>query len=71
MMHDFYNWGMFSGGGFMFLFWILLAVAIIWLVVSYKDKSSASTETALDIAKKRYAAGEITKEELDEIKRNL
>jgi putative membrane protein len=71
MMHDFYDWGMFSGGGFMFLFWILLAVVIIWLVVSYKDKSSGSTETALDIAKKRYAAGEITKEELDEIKRNL
>ncbi|PWI33201.1 electron transporter RnfE [Vibrio albus] len=70
-MHGFYDWGLFSGGGFMFLFWILLIIAIIWLVFSSKNRNNSPTETALDIAKKRYAAGEITKEELDEIKRNL
>lgn len=30
-----------------------------------------SNQSALDIAKKRYAKGEITKSELDEIKKNI
>lgn len=54
----------------MMIFWILIIVVIVWLIQNQRnDKTSA--ESALDIAKKRYAKGEISKEELDEIKRNL
>ncbi len=36
-----------------------------------QHRESTESETALDILKKRYAKGEITKEEFEEIKRNL
>ncbi|SMS02954.1 hypothetical protein VIM7927_04316 [Vibrio mangrovi] len=64
--HDF-HFGLF-GGGYMFLFWILLIGVVVWWVVSIKRDPQMS---ALDLAKKRYANGEITKDELDEIKSHL
>jgi len=70
-MHAFYDLGLFAGGGHMFIFWILLLGVVIWLVFSFKNSNQNQPESALDIAKKRYAKGELTKAELDEIKRNL
>jgi putative membrane protein len=62
----------------MFLFWIAVIVAILflirWLVVStrrYKDRRAGATDSALEILKIRYAKGEITKEEFEEKKRDL
>jgi putative membrane protein len=37
----------------------------------FGNESSGHFETSLDIIKKRYAKGEINKEELEEIKREL
>ena len=62
------------GGGFM---WILLLVMIgilLYFVIQTakrKNGGEVSEETPLDILKKRYAKGEITKEEFDRIKREL
>jgi putative membrane protein len=62
------------GGLFM---WILLIVGIILIVFVVtrlsRDKSSEPKlhESAMDILKKRYARGEITKEEFEQMKRDL
>jgi putative membrane protein len=75
------GWG-FGMGWFglvmMGVFWVLVIVAIIflvrWLAVSSRSNRSdgpKSEESALEILKKRYARGEINKEEFEEKKRDL
>ena len=73
--------GMMGGGMgiWMFLgmvFWILLIVGIVLLVVWVVQKAMGGgagrlEESALEILKKRYARGEISKEEYEEKKRDL
>jgi len=64
------NWGHMMGygygGGFMWLIILaLVGIAIYFLMQGSKSKDSSKsiTETPLDILKKRYAKGEIDKEE--------
>ncbi|PKN76380.1 MAG: hypothetical protein CVU52_05050 [Deltaproteobacteria bacterium HGW-Deltaproteobacteria-10] len=62
------------GGMFMgILFLILLAVAIYFIVqnIRFKNVNGQANETPIDILKKRYAKGEITKEEFDRVKKEL
>ncbi|HPL98258.1 MAG TPA: SHOCT domain-containing protein [Smithellaceae bacterium] len=70
---DMMGWGFGYGGMFMWLiFLVVLAVAIYFIVVVAKNKNLGGTnETPLEILKKRYAKGEITKEEFDRIKNDL
>lgn len=65
-----YGWGMGFGWFFMVLFWILVILGIVYVVqaVAGRGKRSEKQETSLDILKKRYARGEITKEKRGEIK---
>ncbi len=64
----------FLGMLFFILFWLLIIVGIVflvkWIIVQTKSADGAS-ETPLDILKKRYARGEINKEEFEEKKRDL
>jgi putative membrane protein len=71
MMH----WGSFSGMGFggfgwifMVLFWILVILGIVYFIKHLRGgtKVDGAQESAQDILKKRYAAGEITKDEYKE-----
>lgn len=62
----------------MILFWILIALLIVWLIKSLwpssergKGAEKPMEESALEILKKRYARGEIQKEEYLEKKRDL
>jgi len=68
-----YGWGMGFGWIFMIMFWALVIFGIVYLVqVATKGwKSTEQRETPLDILKKRYAKGEITKEEFDRMKDDL
>jgi len=62
------------GGIFMWIiFLIVIGVAIYLIVQATKSKGLESPfrETPLEIAKKRYAKGEITKEEFEKIKKDL
>ncbi len=70
-MHEFYNMGFGIGHFSMMLFLIAIIGLIIWAVFSSKVTHSVEKESPLDIAKKRYARGEISQKELEEIKRNL
>jgi putative membrane protein len=75
-MHDGWGWWMVFSGIWMLVFW----GAIIWLVVwgvkkllGHGESKGGTPEShdPLDIAKKRYAKGEISKEEFDQIKKDL
>jgi putative membrane protein len=63
------------GGMFMWmLFIVIIAVVLIYFVVQRaksKGNLGVSGETSLDILKKRYAKGEITKDEFDRMKNDL
>jgi putative membrane protein len=73
--------GMMDGGMglWMFLgmvFWILIIVGIVLLVVWGVQKGTGSgvgkaEEPAMEILKKRYARGEISKQEYEEKKKDL
>ena len=61
----------------MMLFWVLVLVGIVWVVVyvarsaGRSDPPAPHSESPLDILKRRYVAGEITKEQFDEMKKDL
>ncbi|HDK37511.1 MAG TPA: SHOCT domain-containing protein [Thiolapillus brandeum] len=61
------------GGGFMWLFWILLIVVVLWAVKAAVRGGASSDEstTALDILKQRYARGEIDREEFEQKRKDL
>jgi len=62
------------GGVLMIVFWGLVIWGIIALVrwlSSQGGGSSASAESALEVLKKRYARGEISKEEFEAKKKDL
>ncbi len=78
MMDYYYNQGSMGGGIFGMLLSLLvlaaLVVGIIALVRFMSNSSAGSTiasRSAEDILKERYAKGEITKAEFDEIKKGL
>ena len=61
------------GMGFGFIFMLLFFGLIIWLIVtlSNANQSNKNGPDSLAILKKRYASGEITKEQYEEMKREL
>jgi len=71
-----YGYGMMGYGGMFFglLFWILIIVVAYLLIKNLINQSKTHSDEgklALDHAKERYAKGEITKEEFEEMKKNL
>ena len=72
------NWGYMMGygygGGFMWLILLIVIGILIYFVLQAsksKGFTGSTTETPLDILKKRYAKGEITKEEFDRMKADI
>lgn len=67
-----YGW---YGGGVMWLILIVVAVVIIYFVLNLgkngKILDDSTGESAMDILKKRYAKGEITKEDFDRLKKDI
>ena len=59
----------FFGGGFMWLLWLLLIFAVVYVFANLVGRGNSSPpeykDTPLDILKKRYARGEIDEEEYE------
>ena len=68
-----YGWHNF-GGGFMWLVWILIIVALVWFVMIATRKrgdDSQRNPSALEILRQRYARGEIDRQEFEQKKQDL
>lgn len=70
--------GMLLGGLIMLVFWVglititVVAVHAVWNSGSeQRSSSSGSVDEPLEIARQRYARGEITREEFLELKKDL
>jgi putative membrane protein len=70
------NWGW--GMGLMMLVGLIFWGSIIWLIIwgitrltRREVHSAALKPTPLDIARERYARGEITREQFEQIKKDL
>ena len=56
------------GGGFMWLFWILLIVAVVWALKATapsSGKAEGGDKSPLEILQGRFARGEIDEEEFE------
>ena len=68
------NYGYGYGGMFMWILFIIVIGVVAYFIVQSIGARTAGTgrhETPLDILKKRYAKGEITKKEYDKMKSDL
>lgn len=71
-------WGHYFSAGFgwvmaalMVIFWVIVIALAIWGIMRLSRSSSGSKSNALEIARERYARGEINKEQFEELKKNL
>ena len=76
-MHDWMpemGWGI--GPLFMIAFWVLVILAMVYVGKALMSRGSEGStppesETPLEILKKRYARGEVNKEEFEEKRKDL
>ncbi|OGW27790.1 MAG: hypothetical protein A2X59_05450 [Nitrospirae bacterium GWC2_42_7] len=68
-----YGWGMGFGWLIMIIFWGLVILGIAYIVKSLAGgvKKEEKDTTPVEILKKRYAKGEITKDEFEKMKDDL
>lgn len=59
------------GGMFIWIIFIVIIGLLIYLFARFLKKSDRTAETPLEILKKRYARGEITKEDFDRMKKDI
>jgi putative membrane protein len=73
----FHTWSWGGGMWFGWIFWLVVIGAIVWLIINQSNRSrnqnqiSSPNESPIDILKKRYAKGEINKEQFDQMKKDL
>ena len=71
-MHEGLGWWTAFGGLWMVIFWVGLIALVVWAVNKLSGRGSSETKhNPMDIAKERYACGEILKEDFERIKKDL
>ena len=73
MWKEWWGLGPFGMGWlFMLLFWILVIIGLVYLVKMIFGKTRPwQSDDAIDILNRRYAAGEIDREEYERIKKSI
>ena len=67
-----WGWGMMGMGLlFMVLFWALVILGIVALIKGLRGSSGSVTNRSFDILKERYARGDITREQFEQMKRDI
>ncbi|QKT05039.1 SHOCT domain-containing protein [Ectothiorhodospiraceae bacterium 2226] len=64
------GWG-FGMHALWWLFWVVLIVGVIFALLQGSGRREARRETPYEILQRRYAEGEISKDEYEERKRTL
>ena len=75
-MHDVSGWWMVFGGLWMLIFWVAIIALVVWAIKKLTEHRGPGPGTPekrdpLDIAKERYAKGQISREEFEQIKKDL
>jgi len=71
-MNEGMGWWMAFGGIWMVIFWGGLIALIVWGIKKLTERGDSTPKNRpLDIARERYAKGEITREEFEQIKKDL
>ena len=70
-MHDGMGWWMVFGSIWMVFFWAVLIGTLAWLVSRVVGYPRARHGDALEVAKQRYASGEISREDFQRISEDL
>jgi putative membrane protein len=75
-LHEGMHWGISFGWIWMIFFWAVVIALVVWVVKKLTERGTTPIDSTvptkpLDIAKERYAKGEITKEEFEQIKKGL
>lgn len=66
------SWWWVFGGFWVLLFWGGLVALIVWAVKKLTERGGTVLKSApLAVVKERYAKGEITREEFEQIRRDL
>ena len=74
--HNGMGWWMMFGGIWMVVFWGVVIALAVWGISKLTQRGGSGSSTTarddpLDIAKERYAKGEISREEFEQIKKDL
>lgn len=74
--HDGMGWWFIIGSVWMVIFWILIIALVAWGIKRLSGNRDSGSDAAgmgnaLGIARERYARGEISREEFEQIKRDL
>ncbi|MFC1915718.1 SHOCT domain-containing protein [Chloroflexota bacterium] len=71
-MHEGMGWWVAFGGAWMLIFWGGFLALIIWGVTRLSSRGDSTLKhEPLDVANERYAKGEITKKEFEQLKKDL